>query len=86
MAPLAELNFFSIIDNVALHKINIPKYSLPGVDDVRQRRLDVVLFRERGQGVTHRREDHRPHIHLQELQSKTTFENSFRVRQICKME
>jgi hypothetical protein len=45
-----------------------------------------VLFRERGQGVTHRREDHRPHIHLQELQSKTTFENSFRVRQVCKME
>jgi hypothetical protein len=66
MAPLAELNFFSIIDNVALHKINIPKYSLPGVDDVRQRRLDVVLLRERGHGVTHRREEHRPNIHLQQ--------------------
>jgi hypothetical protein len=50
-----------------MDKNEYPKYGLPGVDDVRQRSLDVVLLRERGHGVTHRREEHRPHIHLRTM-------------------
>ena len=37
----------------------------PGMDYIRQELLEPVLLQKGGDGVVHRREDHRLHLHLE---------------------